>query len=221
MANIGGQEKIDNMNKYKTCSICNKEFLKISNNQKYCKDCKVINKIRYDKEYRKRKYVILKDEKIKKTREYKLKKSINNKKYCQKNKKKLKQYFVEHYQKNRNKIKLRTKKWALDNPESARVNSRNGTRKYRVNKNKAEGSHTEQEWEQKKKEYNYCCVYCGVKEKDLKKKYKLKSQQILHRDHFIPLTKNGTDYIKNIRPACVSCNTSKGNNIIQKICKNQ
>ncbi len=195
------------------CAICRRKFLKTSNNQKCCKACKKEFNKKYRREYHKREYIILREKKRRKTKDYKLKKSKNNKRYCLKNQKKLKQYFKIYYQENKEKIYLRVKKWVLDNPEKARISGRNRSNRRRAVKIKAIGSHTEQEWQQKKKDYNYSCAYCGIQEKDLKKKYKLKYQQILHKDHFFPLTKNGTDYIDNIRPACVSCNTGKNNKI--------
>ena len=60
----------------------------------------------------------------------------------------------------------------------------------------AKGSHTLKEWEELKKNYNYRCVYCGKKKK-------------LTKDHIIPLSKGGSDYIRNIQPLCKSCNSKK------------
>jgi 5-methylcytosine-specific restriction endonuclease McrA len=59
------------------------------------------------------------------------------------------------------------------------------------------GSHTPQEWRDKVSLFAGCCVYCGETKK-------------LTRDHRIPLTRGGTDYITNIVPACLTCNASKG-----------
>jgi 5-methylcytosine-specific restriction endonuclease McrA len=65
----------------------------------------------------------------------------------------------------------------------------------------SEGSHTEDEWEQLKAFYDYQCLQCGKKEPDIK----------LTRDHVIPLTQGGTDFIDNIQPLCVRCNSKKNN----------
>ena len=60
----------------------------------------------------------------------------------------------------------------------------------------AKGSHTLKEWKELKKEYNYRCAYCGKKKN-------------LTKDHMIPLSKGGSDYIRNIQPLCRSCNSKK------------
>lgn len=62
------------------------------------------------------------------------------------------------------------------------------------------GSHTAQQWRDKQAEYCYRCAYCGKRGKHLTK------------DHVIPLSVEGTDYISNIVPSCSCCNISKSNN---------
>ena len=68
----------------------------------------------------------------------------------------------------------------------------------------AEGSHTQKEWEDLKKKYNYTCLACRIKEPKIK----------LTEDHIIPLSKDGSDYIENIQPLCRSCNSIKHYDII-------
>jgi len=63
----------------------------------------------------------------------------------------------------------------------------------------ADGFHTIGEWELLKKQYNYACPSCGRKEPNVK----------LSRDHIIPLSKRGSDYISNIQPLCKGCNSRK------------
>jgi 5-methylcytosine-specific restriction endonuclease McrA len=60
----------------------------------------------------------------------------------------------------------------------------------------AEGSHTFVEWQRLCELSAGCCAYCG-------------SEGPLTKDHFIPLSLGGTEYIDNIVPACRSCNCSK------------
>lgn len=74
----------------------------------------------------------------------------------------------------------------------------------RVRKYQAEGSHTEAEWEALKAQHNYTCLCCGKCEPEIE----------LQRDHIIPLTKGGSDYITNIQPLCRSCNSSKSDKFI-------
>ena len=60
----------------------------------------------------------------------------------------------------------------------------------------ASGSHTLAEWQDKVALLGGVCFYCG-KEKPLR------------RDHKIPLSRGGSNYIENILPACHSCNSRK------------
>ena len=57
--------------------------------------------------------------------------------------------------------------------------------------------HTQEEWEEKKHQYNNRCFYCGRK-------------CLLTRDHITPIKTGGTDKIDNIIPACRKCNSKKG-----------
>jgi len=54
------------------------------------------------------------------------------------------------------------------------------------------------EWSDIKATYKHKCVYCG-------------ENKPLTMDHIIPLSKGGTLTKNNIVPACVSCNSIKGN----------
>lgn len=74
----------------------------------------------------------------------------------------------------------------------------------RVRKKAAEGSHTEAEWQALKEQYNYTCLRCGRREPEI----------TLTRDHVVPLTKGGSDWITNIQPLCAVCNSSKNNKTV-------
>jgi len=60
----------------------------------------------------------------------------------------------------------------------------------------AVGSHTLQEWNSLKELHNQQCAKCGKK-------------KTLTKDHIIPLSKGGTDFIENIQPLCKNCNSKK------------
>lgn len=60
----------------------------------------------------------------------------------------------------------------------------------------AKGTHTKEQWLDKIAEYRGCCAYCGMTGK-------------MTRDHYIPLSRGGSNSIDNIVPACRHCNSSK------------
>jgi len=67
----------------------------------------------------------------------------------------------------------------------------------RARKRGADGTHTAAEWQARLEEYDYRCVYCG------------RRGGRLTRDHVVPLSRGGSDYIANIVPACRKCNSEK------------
>src|SRR5262249_6352695 len=77
--------------------------------------------------------------------------------------------------------------------------SREQVRTRRNRKYQAEGFHTEAEWEALKAKYHHTCSRCGRREPEI----------ILTRDHVIPITQGGSDWITNIQPLCHTCNSSK------------
>ncbi len=87
------------------------------------------------------------------------------------------------------------KKWVEENRDKVRhLNQRAKARR-----KGAEGLHTLEEWENLKREFNYCCPDCGRKEPEI----------VLTKDHIIPLSCGGSDYIENIQPLCGECNKRK------------
>ena len=76
--------------------------------------------------------------------------------------------------------------------------------RYKARKRNARGSHTFGEWELLRKQYGFACPMCRKQEPEIK----------LTEDHIIPLIKGGSDYIENIQPLCMRCNTKKHTKII-------
>jgi 5-methylcytosine-specific restriction endonuclease McrA len=54
------------------------------------------------------------------------------------------------------------------------------------------------EWQAIKRHYDYRCVYCQ------------RQMQRLTQDHIQPLSKGGSHTLQNVVPACLSCNSKKG-----------
>lgn len=124
------------------------------------------------------------------------------------------------YKKHPELAHLRTRKWQKEHKEQENENKRNYYKRrtkrqkelkrlkdnHRIAlKRKAEGKFTLQEWEDKKKKFDYKCIICGISEEELLNKTGIG----LTIDHIIPLSKGGTNYISNIQPLCKSCNSSK------------
>lgn len=101
-------------------------------------------------------------------------------------------------------------KWAGDkNPKwKGGIPDAYFTTQYNIRKSKAEGLHTITEWALLKEEYYHTCPSCGRQEPEIK----------LTKDHIIPLSKGGSNFISNIQPLCRKCNSKKKiDTIIYKI----
>lgn len=91
-----------------------------------------------------------------------------------------------------------TSKWVKNNPLKVRAHNH----KRRALRKAAEGFFTFDDLKRILKEQNNCCFYCGA---DISENPTV--------DHYIPLTKNGTNWPDNIRMACKPCNSAKGNKL--------
>lgn len=88
----------------------------------------------------------------------------------------------------------------LEVKERAKIASRNRQLLKRTN---GTGVSNEQ-WMEILEEYNHGCAYCGKIAKETKQGY-------LTQDHVLAIDNGGEHSPENIAPACVSCNSSKGN----------
>jgi len=217
--------------KTKICSRCKKELpvehFGITNKGYYrslCKPCSVI----YSMEY------------AEKNPE---KKSIANKLYYQRHKEqhaeygKLwrennleykryvdRQYTIEHaeenrkrardyYWNNRDKILECRKKYCIDNKEAIKKRKSKYSKEHRIERRAREhtrrtqkkingGTYTKKQWIDLCNKYNNTCLMCG------------KTNIKLTVDHIIPISKGGSNYIDNIQPLCLSCNSKKHDHVI-------
>ena len=84
------------------------------------------------------------------------------------------------------------RRWKSKNPKRM---SHLKARRYAREKG-AKGSHTLEEWESLKERHEYNCLFCG-------------KRKPLTKDHIVPLSEGGTDFITNIQPLCRNCNSRK------------
>lgn len=146
-------------------------------------------------------------------------KKIYFKHYFARQENKIKQRLAsrKYYRNNREKSKNWVKEWIKAHPEKKKAWDRRYNKEHiekrieavnrrRMLKLNVVGSHTSGEWELLKKQYGLTCPCCGKTEPTVK----------LTKDHIIPLTRGGSDYIENIQPLCQSCNSKKGNRVIIK-----
>ena len=89
------------------------------------------------------------------------------------------------------------KLWNKKNPDKILSSARTSILK----RNKCEGIHSAEEWDALLWYFNYKCLCCGSKEN-------------IQRDHIIPASKNGTNYIDNMQPLCRTCNIRKKDTFI-------
>lgn len=113
-------------------------------------------------------------------------------------------WHAEHYQKNREHVRVRTKTYRQTHREEIRIRHQVEAAHRRAKKYQAPGSFTKQEWLDLKTRYNHICLYCGKQEPEI----------ILTIDHVIPFSQGGSNNIANIQPLCKSCNAVKNDNIV-------
>lgn len=103
----------------------------------------------------------------------------------------------EHYERNKDEIVARSKKWGEENPEKVKAAKTNYLRRRRATRHVSPGHFTAEEFEELCERHGNSCLACGgtgIK---------------LEADHVVPLTKGGSDDINNIQPLCGTCNRRK------------
>jgi 5-methylcytosine-specific restriction endonuclease McrA len=101
--------------------------------------------------------------------------------------------------------KNRTNEWRKKNPEKYNKSNHESRVKRRARMRGAEGSHTYEDFVEKKRLLGNKCMICGKSETEVK----------MTIDHIIPLSKGGSNYISNIQPLCFHCNSSKNNKMLK------
>lgn len=106
----------------------------------------------------------------------------------------IRQYYITHQD--------HIREYRRAHAESIKLTQRIITNRYRARRREVEASLTQEQWQAILQVYNNRCAYCGASAK-------------LTQDHVIPVSLGGPYTIWNIVPACLSCNSKKGNNILR------
>lgn len=93
------------------------------------------------------------------------------------------------------KQRTRGRLWAKRNP----LKQRHRVAVYRARQMGATGSHTLEQWMRIVRRHSWKCFYCGKK----------LNRKTLTKDHRNPLSKGGSDFARNLVPACKACNSGK------------
>ena len=103
-------------------------------------------------------------------------------------------YAAQYYRDNQEAIKARARAYYGENADQYAVYEH--TR--RARELNAPGEFTREEWLEKLRLFGRRCAWCGET-----------IAGVIHRDHVIPLSKGGSNYIENIVPSCGTCNLRK------------
>ena len=198
------------MKEIRICLLCKEEYIPTYRNNKQivCKNCKKeyfkIYQKQWVKNNRKRVNLNMKRYRLRHLEEIRAKDRLRKSK-LDKEKRRLKDRLL--YQKNKERYREKARIWRKKNMDKVLF----WNRRRELRERGVDGSHTFKEWGELKKKYSYRCSKCNILESKLKNMWYDKRFWKLTEDHVIPLSKGGTDYIYNIRPLCISCNSSKGN----------
>lgn len=173
----------------KICKVCNEiKLYKDFRKSKMIKDgfenkCKACRKVEYQSE--------IKDKK----RQY----YIDNKEYI---KSRISKYDKEYQKRNKDKIKEYKKEYMIDYRENNRGYLNEQSKIRHQQRILAEGEFTEEEFENISLDFfSWKCAYTG--------EVILEEKSNCHREHVIPISKGGVNYIWNIIPSTPFANISK------------
>jgi 5-methylcytosine-specific restriction endonuclease McrA len=118
----------------------------------------------------------------------------------------VREYSKEYRKNNKDEIKEYNKEYRENNKEYYKEYKENNSDKYNEgNKRRREmikslpNTLTKEQWKEKLEIFNHSCAYCGKVKK-------------LCEEHFISVFNQGGRTYDNMIPACISCNSSKGEN---------
>lgn len=92
-----------------------------------------------------------------------------------------------------------SRRWRKRNRDKVKLYHKMSKARRRAKVREARGSFNGSDWLERLALFNYRCVYCGSKRRKLTV------------DHWIPLSRGGTNSKGNIVPACSPCNSHKHN----------
>lgn len=147
------------------------------------------------KEQRKRNYRRNREKRLKATREWREKNREHIKEYNKK-------YKSEYLSQNREKEKVRVRKWCKENPHKRKILYT----RYLARKNNVIHSFTSEEWSKRVETTNGICPKCHT----------FVGTENLTLDHIFPLAKAEISRIytiNDVQPLCFPCNASKGDDI--------
>lgn len=104
----------------------------------------------------------------------------------------LRLYGYRHYRVNKPRYQELSRAWHKAHPGYAH----RSWEIRRARKRQAPGTHTIAEWRRLCTWFGQVCLCCGA-------------SGPLTKDHVVPLSRGGSDYIANLQPLCRSCNSSK------------
>jgi len=111
-----------------------------------------------------------------------------------------KNYFLNNHNTEEWKISQRKRSTIYKKTEKGKATNQRAHTKRRAIEKDIINTLTAQEWTDILEAYNYRCAYCDIE---------FEVENMLHKDHVIPISKGGHNIKENIVPACRICNSKK------------